>query len=517
MNYFRKLRQFFSDNLFKNSSSNTFKSLKQEDIEHKTVIDNKVQGILETDDDTPSKETNDIISKSIVIKHEATNLNTAIESEKNYPIEEESFLTISNESEDAIALTSNLEPRLLEESNINIQISNNNYKYIADIATSLLLIIKKREAISTIADGIQSITSTRSNMITENTNRTFEQQDIRLVATIASYSTSNDFNKQVNLEINDSESVTSHTQESQQEEDPLGFLDEEFESDLDQIINSEDFIERASILTEIPNFKDNKAYISEYQTNDEMSENALEMLVYANKRLVFKIVKRYKLYQSAAFTEDDMLQHGMIGLIKAAKRFDLNKGFEFSTYAIHWIKQEITRGIFNNSNTVRIPVHMGELVNKVKRMERKSNIIFGEIDYEWIANELELPLEKIINAVRVRNSFMTNVSLDVPVGTDENSTLGDFVEDTKFMDPSTQVINNSLSETIIFLLNTLTTREKDILIKRFGLDGKPPRTLETIGKDYNVTRERIRQIESKALRKLQKKYSKEKLRDYYEV
>ncbi|MBG9988270.1 sigma-70 family RNA polymerase sigma factor [Aerococcaceae bacterium DSM 111176] len=313
------------------------------------------------------------------------------------------------------------------------------------------------------------------------------------------------------------ETETVQSTSAPKKDNPLGFLDEEFESDLDKIINSKDFVERASKLVEVPDFKDNKDYISDYQSDDEMSEEALEMLVYANKRLVYKVVQRYKGMQSVSFTEDDMFQHGMIGLMKAAKKFDLNKGFEFSTYAMHWIRQEITRGIMDQSNTVRIPVHMGEFINKIRRKERECSRNFGMVDYEWIAEELEQPLEKIIEAVRVQNTFMTNVSLDVPVGTDEDSTLGEFIRDPDVIDPSSYVIDKSLQAIIFSLLDDLKPRERDIIIKRFGLDGKDIRTLETIGQDQKVTRERIRQIEAKALKRLRHPTRREQLKEYYEV
>lgn len=300
-------------------------------------------------------------------------------------------------------------------------------------------------------------------------------------------------------------------------DDPLSFLDEEFETDLDKIINSKDFIERGSTLFEVPDFKDNKDYILDYQTGEATSEEALEMLVYANKGLVAKEVSRYKSSASPAFSEDDMFQNGMIGLMTAAKKFDLNMEFEFSTYATHWIRQGITRGIMDNSNTIRVPVHMGELIKKVRRFERKSYSSFGVVDYDWIALELELPLEKVLEAIKVQNTFMANVSLDTPVGAEGGTVLGELIEDTRITDPSSFVIEKSLQSIILSLLDDLKPREKDIIIKRFGLDGKGIRTLETIALDYNVTRERIRQIESKALRHLKNPSRSNKLKEYYEV
>ena len=668
MNYFSKIKQFFSDKLFKPSLKETITAPNVEKIKPETI--NYIKDVKGTaiDNEIPSEDYNDINSKIEVVEKKIINSKPILETEIIHQIEEDKLSTLNNESEIKFDLIYNLTSLLLEISNEKKIILNNNnnrvstqqeevkeailstseerfnqltdsaallantttkktlntkdeisrianslrliateqsvfekkHKTETDFANTLLLISKKKdlnskekevsisvvasillsvskqkelktkEVISKIAKSIQLLTLNHAegkkieNLVVEDiitfyhedgtkhtltminpapkeinngraysgfenqSNKTLEDESFvsfyykngkKQTLTILDDSISIKENKSTEAQIINIEKVptTPRIQESQQEEDPLGFLDEEFESDLNQIINSKDFIERASLLTEVPDFKDNKAYISEYQNSDETSEVALEMLVYANKRLVFKETKRYKFYQSTAFTEDDMFQHGMIGLMKAAKRFDLNKGFEFSTYALYWIRQEITRGILNNSNTVRIPVYMGELVNKVRRMERKSNLNFGAIDYEWIANELEEPLEKVIDAVKVRNTFMTNVSLDVPIGTDESSTLGEFIEDTTFIDPSTQAINNSLTETINSLLGNLKAREKDILIKRFGLDGKKPRTLETIGKDYNVTRERIRQIEKKALKRLQKEHNIDKLREYYEV
>ena len=311
--------------------------------------------------------------------------------------------------------------------------------------------------------------------------------------------------------------ANSQTNSNTKANNPLDFLDENFESDLDKIINSTDFIERASKLAAVPNFKDNKEYISDYQSGEDMSEEALEMLVYANRQLVLKMVSRYKRLESPSFSEDDMFQHGMIGLLKAAKRFDLSKEFEFSTYAVHWIRQEITRGIMDQSNTIRVPVHMGERINKIRLMERKSFSNFGVVNYEWIALELELSLEKVIEAVQVKNTFMSKVSLDTPVGIEESTTLGDFIEDASIPSPDSQIMDESLQSIIFSLLEELRPRERDIIIKRFGLDGKGRRTLETIGKDHDVTRERIRQIEKKALTRLQQPSRSNQLKEYYEV
>lgn len=321
--------------------------------------------------------------------------------------------------------------------------------------------------------------------------------------------------------VKENHDQTQQTQSSidskQETKDPLGFLDDTFETNLDKIINSKDFIERSSTLFEVPDFKDNKDYIFDYQKNDDTKEVALEMLVYANRGLVSKNVSRYKGFASVGFSEDDMFQSGMIGLMKAAKRFDLDRGVEFSTYATHWIKQGILRGIMNNSSTVRVPVHMGELIKKINRCERKSYSIFGVVDYDWIASELEVPLDKVLEAIKVQNTFMNNVSLDTPVGVEGATLLGELIEDESGVDPSSFVIEESLQEIILSLLDDLKPREKDVIIKRFGLDGKGVRTLEAIGLDYGVTRERIRQIEAKALRRLKQTTNIIQLKEYYEV
>lgn len=321
--------------------------------------------------------------------------------------------------------------------------------------------------------------------------------------------------------VKENHDQTQQTQSSidskQETKDPLGFLDDTFETNLDKIINSKDFIERSSTLFEVPDFKDNKDYIFDYQKNDDTKEVALEMLVYANRGLVSKNVSRYKGFASVGFSEDDMFQSGMIGLMKAAKRFDLDRGVEFSTYATHWIKQGILRGIMNNSSTVRVPVHMGELIKKINRCERKSYSIFGVVDYDWIASELEVPLDKVLEAIKVQNTFMNNVSLDTPVGVEGATLLGELIEDESGVDPSSFVVEESLQEIILSLLDDLKPREKDVIIKRFGLDGKGVRTLEAIGLDYGVTRERIRQIEAKALRRLKQTTNIIQLKEYYEV
>lgn len=321
--------------------------------------------------------------------------------------------------------------------------------------------------------------------------------------------------------VKENHDQTQQTQSSidskQETKDPLGFLDDTFETDLDKIINSKDFIERGSTLFEVPDFKDNKDYIFDYQKNEDTKEVALEMLVYANRGLVSKNVSRYKGFASVGFSEDDMFQSGMIGLMKAAKRFDLDRGVEFSTYATHWIKQGILRGIMNNSSTVRVPVHMGELIKKVNRCERKSYSNFGVVDYDWIASELEVPLDKVLEAIKVQNTFMNNISLDKPVGVDGATLLGELIEDESGVDPSTSLVEKSLQSIILSLLNELKPQEKDVIIKRFGLDGKGVRTLEAVGLEYNVTRERIRQVEANALRRLKHPTKIEKIKDYYEV
>lgn len=298
--------------------------------------------------------------------------------------------------------------------------------------------------------------------------------------------------------------------------DPLAFLDAEFEADLTKTIKSKDFAYRLATFVEAPDYSLNKEYIAEYQNSDTKSREALEIIASANTRLVVKNVKRYSYLSTPSFTEEDMFQHGMMGLMRAAEKFDISRGFEFSTYATYWIRQSIMRGIMEYANTIRIPVHMGELIRKVISMQHRSYEELGFVDYDWIAKEMDLPLEKVLYALRVNNAYGSNVSLDTPVGTDESTYLGDFIEDTAVIHPEKHATDKALAEDINRLLLELNPRERGIIERRFGFNNGEINTLEEIGKVYGVTRERIRQIESKALKKLSHPNRKNILKDYFE-
>lgn len=299
----------------------------------------------------------------------------------------------------------------------------------------------------------------------------------------------------------------------------LELLEIEDSEELDDLLDNDEFKENLKDLKDIVDKRHNIKYLSDYEKYKEdyaKKSELLDNIAFANEKLVYKIVLKYKGLSTPSFNEEDMFQAGMQGLLKAVERFDVEKGFQFSTYATHWIRQSISRSIGNFSTTIRVPVHMREKVTKLINIE---NEFFNTNSRTATNRELAVKMECEVDEIETMKKVKTIsnlTSLETTIGEDEDSLLIDFIPDEKSISTENQVAGLFLKQEIDNLFsNKLTEREAKVLLMRFGFENGQIYTLEEIGQEIGVTRERIRQIESKALKKLKFIKIKERLGEYY--
>ena len=322
--------------------------------------------------------------------------------------------------------------------------------------------------------------------------------------------------EEIDISVPDSVSIEDPVRMYLKEIGKVPLLTAEEEKDLAQTmeegVKAKEEIEKIEVVMAEASEEEKVVYeakLKEYRRQVEAGERAKKKLAEANLRLVVSIAKRY-VGRGMLFL--DLIQEGNLGLIKAVEKFDYDKGFKFSTYATWWIRQAITRAIADQARTIRIPVHMVETINKLIRVSRQLLQELGrEPAPEEIAAEMNMPVDRVREILKISQE---PVSLETPIGEEEDSHLGDFIQDENVPVPAEATTFTLLKEQLVEVLGTLTEREQKVLCLRFGLEDGRARTLEEVGKEFNVTRERIRQIEAKALRKLRHPSRSRKLKDY---